>query len=335
MADAVPARIIDRLLASDEPSIRWKLRVRVLGEDPGSRPIRRLREEIRRSPTTRRLLDGLAALRPQTYAKWRGGHWVMLALADLGYPPEAPELLPVREGVLETWLAPWFLQGRAVTASSPPQKRAGVPVIAGRHRRCASQHGGALLAIVRLGLADDRAAELTSLLMRWQWPDGGWNCDLRPAAASSSVHETLLPMRALAAYSRISDDPAARAAAARAAEALLGRRLVFSRRTGRPVHPTWLKLHYPAYWHYDLLSALKGISEADLIADARCTAGLDLLQAKQLPDGGWPVQARYYRSAGLARDDNEFVDWGVPDSQRMNEWVTADALAVLAAAGRL
>ena len=38
---------IPALLKSQEPSIRWKTRVHVLGEDPDAKSIRSLREEIR------------------------------------------------------------------------------------------------------------------------------------------------------------------------------------------------------------------------------------------------------------------------------------------------
>ena len=64
--------IVGRLLASDEPSVRWKVRTHVLREELGSRPMRRLREEIRVSPRVRRLLEGHDALRPGTYSKWQG-----------------------------------------------------------------------------------------------------------------------------------------------------------------------------------------------------------------------------------------------------------------------
>ncbi len=50
--------LIDTLLHSDEPSIRWKVMVRVLGEDPHSRKIRDLQEEIRNSPRAKALLAG-------------------------------------------------------------------------------------------------------------------------------------------------------------------------------------------------------------------------------------------------------------------------------------
>jgi hypothetical protein len=46
------------------------------------------------------------------------------------------------------------------------------------------------------------------------------------------------------------------------------------------------------------------------------------------------MEGRYYRSVG-ERQGQELVDWGDVDAGRVNEWITADALAVLAAAARL
>jgi len=71
-------------------------------------------------------------------------------------------------------------------------------VIDGRVRRCASQEGYAVWCSLRLGFADSRTEELVSRLLRWQWADGGWNCDRHPEADTSSFMETLIPMRALA-----------------------------------------------------------------------------------------------------------------------------------------
>ena len=331
----VTPSIVDGLLACDEPSIRWKVRVHVLGEDGQGRPIRRLRDEIRKSPRVRRLLDGHAALRPGTYAKWQGGHWVLLALSDLGYPDGDADLAPIRDGVLRTWLAERYYREFDPEHAASSRVRAAVPVLCGRYRRCGSQQGGALLSVVRLGLEDVRTEQLVERLLHWQWPDGGWNCDLDPNARSSSVHETLLPMRALAAYAQAHRDTAAREAANRAAEVLLERRLLFRRSTGRLIRGDWAKLHYPVYWHYDLLAALRGLAELGRIRDERCQDGLDLLQRKQLATGGWAAEAKYYRGTGERRANFDHVDWGGADSRRMNKWVTADALAVLAAAGRL
>jgi hypothetical protein len=71
------------------------------------------------------------------------------------------------------------------------------------------------------------------------------------------------------------------------------------------------------------------------------SAIVDHLLGSDEPSVRWKVrvgvlgEARYYRGTdGLKRHD-EHVGWGGVDKRRTNEWVTADALAVLAAAGRL
>src|SRR5438046_9705245 len=93
--------LVEWLLASDEPSIRWKVRVQVLGEDRASPKIQALERAIRRSPRVRTLLAGpMGSFRDglrDTYSKWQGAHWVLARLADIGYPPRSRSLLRLRE----------------------------------------------------------------------------------------------------------------------------------------------------------------------------------------------------------------------------------------------
>src|SRR5207302_11007598 len=79
--------IAERLLESDEPAIRYLTRALVLGESSTSRAARRDRLLIRSSPLVRALLsevdgEGLIALDP--YSTWRGSHWVVACLSDVG-----------------------------------------------------------------------------------------------------------------------------------------------------------------------------------------------------------------------------------------------------------
>jgi hypothetical protein len=154
-----------------------------------------------------------------------------------------------------------------------------------------------------------------------------------PHSRSSSVYETLLPMRGLAAYARAFEDAVAMEAARKAAEVFLERRMLFHRTNGRLIRREWAQLHYPVYWHYDVLAGLKGLMEVGLIADERTQAALDLLESRRLPQGGWPADARFARSVGEGQGQ-ELLEWGPVGSTVMNEWVSADALAVLHAAGR-
>lgn len=98
--------IIDKLLNSDEPSVRFKVLVNVLGEKLESSDIKKLQGEIKSSPRVRLLLsergkDGIIPFHP--YRKWYGAHWILATLADIGYPPGDKSLVQLREQVYE-WL---------------------------------------------------------------------------------------------------------------------------------------------------------------------------------------------------------------------------------------
>jgi hypothetical protein len=334
--------VVATLLRSDEPSIRWKVRLGVAGDDPGSRPMRALREEIRRSPRVRTLLGrrdqfGRPGTARQVYYKWQGLHWVLAALADLGYPEGDEGLVAIRDRVVGFWTAPaYFHEFEAKTRAAAYRER-GVPVIRGRYRRCGSQQGNALRSVVSLGIADEGADVLAERLLHWQWPDGGWNCDREPGAHVSSFNETLLPLRGLAAYGRGRRRPALKKAIDRAADVFLTRKLFRRIRDERVMTPDFVALHYPHYWHYDVLAGLTAMVEIGKIRDPRCSDALDLLESKRLPDDGWPAERRYYTvSRGAAmRSNADSVTWGATGRTRMNEWVTAEALTVLRAAGRL
>src|SRR5256885_2078501 len=116
-----------------------------------------------------------------------------------------------------------------------------------------------------------------------------------------------------------------RKAADRAANVLLDRRLLYRRSDGQLIKNEWTKLHYPLYWHYDLLAGLMALTQAGHIRDKRCQDAVDLLRSKELPSGGWPAQARYYRGVGDLQLHFEHVDWGGVSTRQLNQWVTADA----------
>lgn len=332
--------IVDTLLLSEEPSIRYKTRIGVLGEVPQSRAIRNLRAEIKNSLRIKALLqnrDGQGRINPvkNPYRKWTGAHWIIATLADIGYPPEDRTLLPIRDQILDYWLRPEAIREHECADERSARRFRGVPIIQGRARRCASQQGNALFAAVALGLVDERCDQLARLLIRWQWPDGGWNCDRRVEAVHSSFWETLLPLRGLSWFAKATGNADANRAAQRAADVFLKRRLFSRISNGEVMNPQFVRLHYPCYWRYDILFSLKVMAEAGFIGDPRCKEALDLLQSKELPGGGWPAEERFYRTAEAPTNGCELVSWGGVNKRKPNEWVTADALYVLRSAGRL
>ena len=107
--------------------------------------------------------------------------------------------------------------------------------------------------------------------------------------------------------------------------------VVFSHRTGEPAHPVLLKLHYPPYWHYDLLVGLRTLGAAGVLDDPRIARALDLLEAKRRPDGIWRCEGKWWKRPGSNGSGVEAVDWG----GAAHELLTERTLEALRVAGRL
>ena len=245
--------------------------------------------------------DGGFGVHP--YSKWTGAHWRLVSLVELGVPRRSARARAAAKTVLD-WIA----------APSEPR------VIAGLERRHASMEGNALAVCCRLGMADNkRVRHLVDVLVRSQWPDGGWNCDVSPDAHRSSFHESLAPIWGLVEYHRETADGRARIAARRGVEVLLEHRLFRSTGSGQPIHPEWLHVHWPHYWHYDYFHGLRAIASLRLLADPRVDDALEMLMSARRADGTWEVGGRHYW-----RPSTEVVDWG--DAHQI---VTAHARAML------
>jgi hypothetical protein len=311
------------LLASKDPSVRYLTLTQVVGESPRSRQVRAAREAIPSGPRVRALLqgqrrDGGFGVHP--YRKWTGAFWRLVSLVELAVPPGHPPAVAAAGQVL-AWL------------TSPEHGRT-VRVVDGLVRQHATGEGYALAVCCRLGMARDvRVGTLVDSLLGSQWPDGGWNCDPRPGVSHSSFHESIGPLWGLAEYARATGSTAAGQAAERAAELFLAHRLFRSHRTGRVADQEWLKLHYPPYWHYDVLLGLLVLSRCGEARDPRAAEALDLVAARRGRDGRWKAGGRrYWRPPGREGSNVEVVDWG---RSGPNEMVTLNALRVLGAAGRL
>lgn len=314
--------IINQL--AEEPAIRFKLTVHVMGNSPSDTASKQASEVVRNSTLVQNLLSTCILegdLPHHPYKKWSGGHWVLSLLADLGYPSADETLRPLLEQAYS-----WLL-GEAHARH--------IREVNGRIRRCASQESNLVYSSLSLGLADARTDELAERLIKWQWPDGGWNCDKRPEVSISSFMESLIPLRALAFYARSSGEARARIACEQAAEIFLKRKLFLRLGDGKIMDRHFVELHYPCYWHYDILFALKVMSEADFLSDPRCQPALDMLESRRLPDGGFPADATYYQLTRPGISNYSPVSWGGINKKKANPFVTVDALAVLKAAGRV
>ena len=301
MATAHIARVLS---AMDEPFVRYKIRLNVSARPPREREIRILRDEVRESVLVRTLLaelDAAGRIPLPPHHRWRGAHWVLYLLADLGSAARDKSLQALRDQACE-----WLL-----TPNRPE------PI-------CGAIEGNALYYLLFLELDDGRADELAQRL-----------ADSLPKALGRSpaaFGQALTALRGLALHARLRTDRASGDAAARLAEHVLTHHL-YQKPDGSPLSADCASLHYPCYEHCDFLFALKVMVEAGYLADARCRAALDLLKSKQLADGTFPAERKHYRVGRVGKGDDSLVDWGRPNRSRPNLHVTCDALGVLHAAG--
>jgi hypothetical protein len=308
--DERTSNAVDWLLESDEPAIRLLTRRDVLGES-----VEADADALVAGPMVSTLLSGQQAdggFGGHPYRKWIGTHWRLVSLAELAAPASDPRVAAAAERVLA-----WITRGL---------RQSGAVVVDGLVRSHASIQGNALGACSRLGLADDaRTHAVAEALISWQWPDGGWNCDLDATGYRSSFHETLGAAWGLHEYARATGDADARAAADRAAELFLEHRLFRRLRTGEVIKAQWLRPRYPPYWHYDILQALLVLSRMGKAGDPRTADALDELERRRLPDGRWRAYGQWWKPIDSAVTP-EVVDWG--HSGEPNPMITLNALRV-------
>jgi hypothetical protein len=252
-----PDAVTRWLLDECDPAVAALARRDLLDDDP---------KPPTNSPLIETLLTDMPPTRP--YDKWAGTHWRLVSLVELGVGPDEERAQAGAEHVLR-WLSGPAYQDIATMN--------GLPL---RH---ASIEGNGLATTSRLGHADDpRAKEIAERLIACQWRDGGWNCDKQASGRRSSFHETLATMWGLHEYARACSDRTAgrnaRAAADRAAELFLDHRLYRSKRTGEPIKKEFLALHYPPYWHYDILQALLVLSRMGKASDPRTADAIDVVK---------------------------------------------------------
>ena len=296
---------ITRSLADiDEPFVRYKTLLHLYGRAPDSREIRILRDEVRESTLARTLLaeqDASGRIPLPAFDRWRGAHWVLYMLADIGYAAGDKSLFALRDQAIDELFASDRIE----------------PV-------CGAIEGNALYYLHFLALDQGQTDELAARLIE--------SLDKKIGKSPAAFGQTLHALRGLALHAQLRDEQAAHETAAQLAEHLLSHRL-YQKSDGQPLSADCAALHYPCYEHCDPLFALKVMHEAGHLADERCRDGLDLLKAKQFDNGTFPAERKHYRVGRIGKGNDSLINWGGSDKRKTNLYVTCDALGVLRAAG--
>jgi len=287
-------------LLDSDPAIRWQVLRDLTDAEPAvvaAERARTVREGVGAMLVGRQGGDG--AWHQDAEPAWVPTLCTMRALRVIGVDPADPTV-----GVAIERLASGFRWHESL---------GGKPFFDGETEPCIN--GGALALGGYFGRP---SAELARRLVGEQLADGGWNCKA-PPSTRSSFHSTICVLEGLFEHERAIGATAEISDARQRGEAYLLDRGLFRRRsTGDVAHPSFLALHVPTRYQYDVLRALEYFRAAGAAPDERMTDAVRAVVGKRSADGRWSVDA----SAGDGDVLGEVV--GEP-----SPWITLRALRVL------
>jgi hypothetical protein len=162
---------------------------------------------------------------------------------------------------------------------------------------------------------------IVARLMGEQLEDGGWNCEAENGSVRSSFDSTINVLEGLLAYEQETAGSAELVAVRRRGEDYLLQRKLFRRKsTGEVVDPAYLLCSFPTRWHYDVLRALEYFRMTGDPPDPRTDEAIEVLRARQQPDGTWLLENTHPGKVHFALEDGD----GHP-----SQWNTLRALRVL------
>jgi hypothetical protein len=304
------------LLRPEQPAIRYRTLVELLGRPETDPEVREARKELYRVGWVADVLRERAPagwwanpVNPYT-PKYLSTNWRMLELSDLGASREEPR---VRRSC-ELWMRQLRLEGGGVGGNSQ-----------GKGHHCVV--GNMTRALIRFGYADDpRIRRSLEWLVETADPKGGWSC-----WGSGRNLDSWEGLSALAAYPEEKRSTAMQEAIERGAEFYLERQL--HRQGGR--YAPWYRLHYPVHYYYDLLVGLDLLTALGHGADPRLRFALSWLRKKRRSDGRWNLDtvhpdvtgsmARWY----AAHPNQRPVPVALEAAGKPSRMITLTALKVL------
>lgn len=232
---------------------------------------------------------------------WTATHFSLQSLMQFGVDPNDPRVVAAIAAVREN--ARWEHDGE--------------PYFDGEVEPCIN--GVALAVTAYFGQGGSTIADT---IVRTRQADGGWNCWFEDEPGPSSFHSTICALEGLWAWEQASGSDAARDVRLAGEEYLLERALLRRKRDGAFVDLRFTMPSYPDRWYYDVLRALDYFRQTRPADDPRFAESLELLRAKRLPNGLWPLELTH-EGPTLFQMRNEGE--GFP-----SRWITLRALRVLA-----
>ncbi len=314
------AKVLDWLLQNDQPAVRYRALVDLLGRAEDDPEVREARSRIGRVGWAADQLRRQGAKGfweshpPRNVSEWvdflyfppyLSTNWRALVLADLGLDATDPRIRKIADLLFEYKL------------------RLSSPFNFFHEEVCIT--GNTARTMTRFGYGDDpRVQKLYSWLVEDQREDGGWNC-------SQGTPGTLDAWEALAAFACVPKpkrSPRMDQAIEKGAEFYLERKLF---EEGRRYAP-WFRLHYPHHYFYDVLVGLDVLTQLGYGGDRRLGPALDVLRGKRQRDGTWRTDRSHPDvppGTKVYSDPKKIRPLVIEPPGQPSKWITLKALTVL------
>ena len=331
------AQALPWLLDASNPAVRMQTLTDVVGRSPNSDEVKDARRRV--------LTYGPVVDLKNAQAKggfWQPGDtsynpkftatvWQLMLLGEFGTPRT-----PWIEKAVEHFFAQHQMKNGAFCCGAIGGKDGLI------EEPCLS--GNMLRTFLVLGYGEDpRLKKGLDWLPEQQFDDGGWNCDFPERATThGSFMSTIEPLWAYSEIPRARWTRNMKNSIERAAEFLLAHRVYKSHSDMRPVKLRDMskfyagnvitRFHFPMYYYYDALHALRVLTKLGYHDDERMRDALDLMLSKATKDGRWLLDGDWVRER-RTRDRRTLVT--IDRIGEPSRWITLNCYRVLAAMGDL
>src|SRR6266581_4107947 len=199
---------------------------------------------------------------------------------------------------------------------------------------------GAFACLSKFGYSNDpRVRKAVDWLPKDQLEDGGWNCDHpEKKVKHSSFMSTIEPLWAYSEIPRQKWTRKMKQSINDGAEFLLMHHVYKSdNHHWQETYPFFTKLHFPMYYFYDILHALRVLTKLGYGDDDRIRSAVHLLLSKRRPDGAWNLEGDWYREGDFFYPSGKGrkAPVAVEEVGKPSKWITLNAYRVLTESGDL
>jgi prenyltransferase beta subunit len=200
--------------------------------------------------------------------------------------------------------------------------------------------GNMIRTLIKLGYSSDkRVRKAVDWLPKGQLEDGGWNCDYpEKKVKHSSFMSTIEPLWAYSEIPRQQWTRKMKRSVDEAAEFLLMHHVYKSdNHHWQETYPFFTKLHFPMYYLYDILHALRVLTKLGYGDDERIRSAVQLLLSKRRPDGRWNLEGDWYREGDYFYPSGKGrkAPVAIEEIGKPSKWITLNAYRVLTKTGDL